>query len=123
MRALIVDDSTVFRRGLSDFLTEETPLQIIGAAADGWEALRLARSKRPDLILMDLHMPACNGLEATRYIKAEMPEVHILLLTASGVEAVKAEAVHCGAEDCVEKDADQILTALERLAGSQAVTV
>ncbi len=116
MRTLIVDDSAVFRKALLELLIEETMCQVVGVAADGWEALQLARAERPDLILMDLNMPVWDGLKATRHIKAEMPQVRILLLTASSAEDVREVAMGYGAEDCLSKEIDQILMALERLA-------
>jgi CheY-like chemotaxis protein len=66
---------------------------------------------------MDVNMPVWDGLEATRRIKAEMPYIRILLLTASSAEAVRERALSDGAEDCVDKDASRILLAVKRLTG------
>lgn len=120
MRVLIVDDSVQFREALVDLLADEPAFKVVGTAADGWEAVQMTRSKQPDLILMDLNMPVCDGLEATRHIKAEMPGVHILLLTASGADEVRAEAMRCGAEDCLNKEAERVLMVLEQLSGHQS---
>lgn len=117
MRTLIVDDSALFRDTLVDFLAAESSCQVVGVAADGWEAVELARVERPDLILMDLNMPVWNGLKATQRISGEMPDVRILIITASTVEDVREEAIRCGAEDCVDKESAQILMAVERLTG------
>lgn len=119
MRTLVVDDSALFREALVDLLEEVSDCQVIGVAADGWEAWRVARAARPDLILMDVNMPVWDGLEATRRIKAEMPHIRILLLTASSAEAVREQALSDGAEDCVDKDASRILLAVKRLAGKR----
>ena len=115
MRTLIVDDSALFREALVDFLESESTCQMVGVAADGWEAFELARIERPDLILMDLNMPVWDGLIATQRISAEMPDVRILLLTAASVEEVREQAMRSGAEDCLNKDPSQILMALERM--------
>jgi len=117
MRTLVVDDSVLFREALVDLLADAGDCQVIGVAADGWEACQVARAARPDLILMDVNMPVWDGLEATRRIKAEMPYIRILLLTASSAEAVRERALSDGAEDCVDKDASRILLAVKRLTG------
>ncbi len=116
MRTLVVDDSMLFRMALVEWLEGEGICEVVGVAGDGWEAFELARAQQPDLILMDLNMPIWNGLEATRRIKAEMPGVRILLLTASSADRVRGEAISCGAEDCLDKDASKIRPAVERLA-------
>lgn len=117
MRTLVVDDSALFREALVSLLEEETDCQIIGLAANGAEALQIARVEQPDLIVMDLNMPIMDGLEATRRIKAEMPSIRILLLTAASADQVKRLAIGHGAEDCLDKDGRAILAAVSRLTG------
>lgn len=123
MRVLVVDDSVLFRTALVAWLADLGSFQVVGVASDGLEALHLARSEQPDLILMDLNMPVCGGLKATRLIRAEMPQVRILVLTASLTEELREMALFCGAEDCVDKDVKQIRAALQRLVGNPAMMV
>jgi len=118
MRVLIVDDSTFFRTALQEWLREWENFHVVGTASDGLAAFHLARSERPDLILMDLHMPGWSGLETTRRIKAEMPNIHILLMTASNADLFRVEAIRHGAEDCIDKDANQLQVALRRFSNS-----
>jgi DNA-binding NarL/FixJ family response regulator len=82
MRVLLVDDHTLVRNGIASLL-EANNIDVIGEAGDGLEALEKARQLNPDIILMDINMPRCNGLEATRLIKAEMPQIKIIILTAA----------------------------------------
>jgi len=82
MRVLLVDDHTLVRGSIASLLTASN-IDVIGEAGDGLEALEKARQLNPDIILMDINMPRCNGLEATRLIKAEMPQIKIIILTAS----------------------------------------
>lgn len=81
IRILLVDDHVVMRQGLSMLLSEESDLEIIGEASDGREAVKYARDLRPDVILMDFSMPRMNGVEATRIIHGELPDVRIIGLS------------------------------------------
>ena len=83
LRVLIVDDHVLFRQGVRAALTSRPNVEIVGEAADGLEALDAAREKVPDVILMDIAMPRCNGLQATRLITREMPYIKIIILTVS----------------------------------------
>ena len=96
LRILLVDDHNLFMEGLTNLLKSEG-LQVVGTAHDGFEALNAARQLHPDIILMDIHMPRCDGVSATRLIKAEMPEIKIVMLTMSEDEADLFEAVRSGA--------------------------
>ncbi len=116
MRVLLVDDHRLFLEGLRNLLTSEG-IEVIGQAHDGLEALAAARRLRPDVILMDIHMPRCNGLCATRLIKAEMPECNIVILTMSEEEQELFEAVKSGASGYLLKrlDAEEFFTYLAEL--------
>lgn len=96
MRVLLVDDHTLVRNGIGSLLRARN-IDVIGEAGDGLEALEKARQLRPDIILMDIKMPRCNGLEATRLIKAEMPQVKIIILTVSDDDDDLFEAIKSGA--------------------------
>ena len=96
MKILLVDDHPLFLDGLRNLLSARG-LQVIGAARDGFEALEKARALQPDVILMDIRMPRCDGLCATRLIKAEMPEVQVVMLTMSAEEEDLFEAIRSGA--------------------------
>lgn len=103
-RLLLVDDHSLLREGLAGIISAQPDLQVVGQAEDGLEALVMARSLRPDLILMDIHMPSCDGLEATRLIKAELPDTIIVILTVSENEDKLFEAIRCGAQGYLLKN-------------------
>jgi two-component system NarL family response regulator len=108
----------LFVEGLQNLL-QAGGYEVIGAAYDGLEALQLARSLHPDLIFMDIRMPKCNGLEATRLIKSELPEIQIVMLTTSPEDADLFEALKSGANGYLLKNlkAEQLfdyLAGLER---------
>ncbi|MFP4395488.1 MAG: response regulator [Anaerolineales bacterium] len=117
MKVLLVDDSALFLEGLESLLSARA-IEVIGTANDGLEALERARTLRPDVILMDIDMPRGNGLTATRLIKAEMPEIDIVMLTVSDENADLFEAIKSGAAGYLLKDlnAQELFTQLERLA-------
>ena len=103
MRVLIADDHALFRDGIASLL-RAWGMEVAGQASDGLDALEQARELRPDLILMDITMPRCNGLEATRLIKAEMPETKIVMVTVSDEEEDLFEAIKSGAQGYVLKN-------------------
>jgi DNA-binding NarL/FixJ family response regulator len=105
MRVLLVDDHRLFLEALYHLLTAGG-IKVVGMARDGFDALKQARTLRPDLILMDVRMPRCNGIEATRLIKAELPDVKILMLTMSEDEDDLIGAIRNGASGYVLKDVD-----------------
>jgi two-component system NarL family response regulator len=96
LRVLLVDDHSLFLEGLRNLLVSEG-IQVVGLAHDGLEALAQARRLHPQVILMDIQMPRCDGVAATRLIKAEMPEIKIVILTMSEDEHDLFEAVKSGA--------------------------
>jgi DNA-binding NarL/FixJ family response regulator len=103
MRILIADDHTLFRDSLRSLL-EARDLEVVGEAGNGQEALQLAWELKPDLILMDLSMPVMGGMEATRRLAAELPEVKVVILTASEEEADLFDAIKSGAKGYLLKD-------------------
>jgi len=104
LRILLVDDHLLFRKGLARLLDAQPDFRVVGEAADGLEAIEQTRLLRPDLVLMDVRMPNCNGLEATRQIKSQMPGVRVVMLTVSDDEQDLATAVHYGADGYLLKD-------------------
>jgi DNA-binding NarL/FixJ family response regulator len=103
---LLVDDHALLRRGLADLIKYEPDLEVIGEAADGEAAIAAAERLNPDVIVMDLMMPVMDGVEATRRIKAAMPQTKILILTTFGTSADVARAVEAGASGAIMKDDD-----------------
>lgn len=103
LRILLVDDHNLFLEGLSNLLLSEG-IQVIGKAHDGFEALAKARHLHPNVILMDIQMPNCDGVSATRLIKAEMPEIKIVMLTTSEDDQDLFEAVKSGASGYLLKN-------------------
>ena len=114
LRVLLVDDHPLFLQGMQNLLTGRG-VDVVGIAGDGVAALTRARELHPDIILMDVEMPTCNGLEATRLIKTELPDIQIVMLTMSEDDAHLFEAIKFGASGYLLKglDADaffQLLT-------------
>jgi len=103
MKVLIADDHALFRDGVASLL-KAWGLDVVGQAGDGFKALESTRALRPDLVLMDINMPLCNGLQATRLIKAEMPDTRIVIVTVSDEEDDLFEAIKSGAEGYVLKN-------------------
>jgi len=110
MRLLLADDHALFLQSLKGLLTA-SGYEVVGTAADGMEAFKQARILLPDLILMDIDMPGCDGLAATRLIKAEMPQIKIVMLTVSASDEHLFEAVKSGASGYLLKSqsADRFL--------------
>lgn len=105
-KLLLVDDHPLFRTGLATLLEESGDYEVMGQAATGEEAIRLAQELMPDLILMDIDMPGTDGLGATRAIKDHMPYVKIVMLTASDDDELLFEAVKAGAQGYLVKNLD-----------------
>ena len=96
MKLLLVDDHSLFLDGIKNLLLSQG-MEVAGTAHDGWEAVEQARALRPDVILMDVQLPKLDGLAATRLIKAEMPEVKVVMLTMDDRDETLFEAIKSGA--------------------------
>ena len=123
IKILIVDDHALLRRGLADLLRYEKDLAVVGEAGDGEAAIRLATELKPNVVIMDLMMPVMDGVEATRQIKATLPDAHVLILTTFGTSADVARAIAAGAEGAIMKDAstDAQLAAIRTVANGGTV--
>ena len=122
VRVLLVDDHDVFRRGLARLLAQEG-LVVLGEASGGEAGVRLARELRPDVVLMDLNMPAMDGIAATRALRATDAHACVLILTISEDDDAMLEALLAGAVGYVLKDAtlEQIVGAVRSAAEGDAV--
>jgi DNA-binding NarL/FixJ family response regulator len=105
MRLLLVDDHPLFLEGLRYLLTARG-YAVVGTARDGLDALSQVRAQHPDLILMDIQIPRCNGLDAARLIKAEFPEVRVVILTVSASDQDLFEAIRIGVSGYLLKTQD-----------------
>ena len=114
VRVLIADDQTLFRVGLARLLEEDPRVHIVGQAGDGAEAVKLAASLKPDVVLMDLKMPNLDGIEATRQIVAAQSGVKVLLLTTFEADNHVIQALKAGASGYILKDSkpDSIVSSL-----------
>lgn len=102
-RVLLADDSTLARKAIRTLLGKDSGFEVVGEAEDGSEALILARELAPDLVLMDINMPRCDGLLATRLIKRELPHVVVVILTVSDDAGDLFEAIRSGAQGYLTK--------------------
>jgi DNA-binding NarL/FixJ family response regulator len=124
VRILIADDHPLFRDGLRSLLQAQGH-EVVGEAHNGREAVELARTLRPEFVLMDVSMPELDGIGATRLITAEMPDVKVVILTASDQDETLFEAIKAGAQSYLLKnlEADDFFALLDRAAaGEPALT-
>jgi DNA-binding NarL/FixJ family response regulator len=104
VRLLLADDQRLMREGLRTLLELQPDLRVVGEAVDGLEAERLAESLQPDVVLMDLRMPRCDGVTATRRITRRWPDVHVLVLTTFDEDDLVFESLEAGAAGYLLKD-------------------
>jgi DNA-binding NarL/FixJ family response regulator len=121
IRVAIADDQRVVRDGLAMLIGLIEEIEVVGTADDGIEAVELARRERPDVILMDLRMPRMEGAEATRLVRAELPDTQVLVLTTYADDEFLFPALQAGARGYLTKDAsaEQIEQAIRALAAGQ----
>jgi two-component system nitrate/nitrite response regulator NarL len=125
VRILVVDDHTLFRRGLTALLARDPQLHVVGDAADAGEALRRAEELQPDLILLDNHLPGVNGVDALPGLREAVPGVRVLMLTVSEDEHDLAAALRGGANGYLLKtiEGDALVAAIMRaMRGESVVT-
>jgi DNA-binding NarL/FixJ family response regulator len=122
VRVLVADDQKVVRDGLSLLLGMLPGIEVIGTAVDGTDAVRQAAAAAPDVVLMDLRMPNCDGVEATRLIAREQPDVRVVVLTAFCNDDTVFAALRAGARGYLTKNASagEILQALSAVCAGDA---
>jgi DNA-binding NarL/FixJ family response regulator len=123
LRIVIADDQASVREGLVLLLGGLPGIEVVGAAADGEQALQLVAEHSPDAILLDLHMPVLDGIGATRRLTAEHPEVAVVVLTTYADDGSVLDALHAGARSYLTKDADHTDIAQALRAASGGLTV
>jgi two-component system response regulator NreC len=121
-RIVLADDHAILREGIRALLEDQPDMAVVGEAADGRRAVELAREQSPDLVVMDIGMPLLNGLEATRQIKREYPQVSVLVLTMHDNEEYVAQILAAGASGYVLKRAasSELVTAIRAVAAGQS---
>jgi DNA-binding NarL/FixJ family response regulator len=120
VRVLLADDHALFRAGIASLLGA-WGMDVVGQAADGIEAIELTRRLKPELVLMDVGMSPCNGLEATRVIKTELPDVKVIIVTVSEDDQDLFEAVKSGAEGYLLKgmSEEELGSTLEKISAGE----
>ena len=122
IRVLIADDQKIVREGLVSLIGLLPGITVVGAATDGEDAVRLALELEPDVVLMDLNMPRCNGVEATERLRSLRPDVLVVVLTTYSDDAWVFSALQAGARGFLTKDAgaDEIRRAITDVAAGHA---
>jgi len=123
IRILIADDQTITRTGIRVLLSAQAEIEIVGEAQNGEQAIELAASLQPDVILMDLRMPGINGIEATRRIHRTSPNIHILILTVFEDDTSVFPAIRAGARGYLLKNSeqDELLRAIQTVVNGGAI--
>ncbi len=104
VRVLVVDDHALFAEALMLTLGIDDRIEVVGSASGGVEAVSLAAALRPDVVLMDVHMPSMDGIEATRRVRNVSPGSRVVIVTAARLREIAVQALAAGAELCLTKD-------------------
>jgi DNA-binding NarL/FixJ family response regulator len=123
IRVVIADDQAMVRAGFAALLGADPGIDVVGEATDGVEAVALARSLHPDVVLMDVRMPNLDGIEATRQLFGEGSPARVLMLTTFDIDEYVYEAIRAGASGFLLKDAlpDELIGAVRTVAGGDAL--
>ena len=119
IRVLLADDHEIMRDGLVRLLQEQGDITVVGVASNGAEAVELARKLHPDVAVLDINMPRLNGIDATRAIKTELPDMRIIGLSMYAEKEHVAAMREAGAETCLDKAgaSSELLNAIHRFKG------
>jgi DNA-binding NarL/FixJ family response regulator len=125
IRVVLADDQALVRAGFAALLDAEDDIEVTGEADDGEEAVRLARTCRPDVVLMDIRMPGLDGIEATRKIAADdrLAGIHVVIVTTFDLDEYVFEGLRAGAAGFLVKDTDppELIRAVRVVAGGEAL--
>jgi two-component system, NarL family, nitrate/nitrite response regulator NarL len=123
IRVVVVDDHTLFRRGITALLASVPDFEIVGEAADGFEGIRTVAAQKPDVVLLDLHMPGISGIEAAKAILKDAPGTHVVMLTVSEEPEDLMAALRAGALGYLLKniDSDFLVDSIRRAADGDSV--
>jgi two-component system nitrate/nitrite response regulator NarL len=123
IRVLIIDDHTLFRSGIKLLLERQTGFEVVGEASDGLEGVKRAKQFKPDVVLLDLHMPVTNGLVTIPLLREEAPKAEIIMLTVSEGADDLLEALRAGARGYLLKniETDFLLDSIRRVANGESV--
>jgi DNA-binding NarL/FixJ family response regulator len=122
VRVVLAEDQALVRAGLLTILRSDSGIDVVGEATDGLEAIELVQAHRPDVALLDVRMPRCDGLQATRRITADVPSTTVLVLTTFGQDEVVFEALQAGAQGFLLKDTrpEDLLAAVHAVAAGES---
>jgi DNA-binding NarL/FixJ family response regulator len=123
IRVLLVDDQALFREGLETLLSVHKDIQVVGQASNGQEAVEIAATVRPDVVLMDVRMPILNGVGATRRLKKTLPQCRVIVLTTFDDDEYVFDALRAGAVGYLLKDVDsaQLVEAIRATARGESI--
>ena len=123
VRILVTDDHTLFRRGLVSLLNEVADFSVIGEATSGPQAVQMAQQTQPDILLMDVHMPGGDGVDAVKQMHELLPKVPVIMLTVSENDADLFGAIHAGAKGYLLKnaEAEELFSAIRKAVHGHAV--
>ena len=123
VRVIVADDQALVRGGFHKILDADSSIDVVGEAADGLEAVSLARQSRPDVVVMDVRMPNLDGIEATRRLVADCADTKVLIVTTFGLDDEVMAALRAGASGFLLKDAppEDLLAAIHVVARGQAL--
>ena len=122
IRVLVVDDQSLIRAAVVDILAGSDEIEVVGEAADGAEAIEAIPAIKPDVVLLDLHLPGLSGLEALRLIKQDLPDCLVMMLTVSEDAQDLAEALRSGADAYVLKNAEAayLIDSIKKMAAGES---
>jgi two-component system nitrate/nitrite response regulator NarL len=123
IRIVVIDDHTLFRRGITALLARVADFEVVGEAADGFEGIRVAAQLRPDVVLLDLNMPGISGIDALHAILKDAPDTHLVMLTVSEDGDDLMRALKAGAQGYLLKniESDFLVDAVRRAADGESV--